>query len=141
MNRRELIQRVLAGGTVLVMAPSILESCTKGSSTDIGGVVSPGRIDLELSSPQNSSLNNTGGWLIVQNTIIINTGSGTFSALSSICTHQGCSVEYNSTAGNIQCPCHGSEFTTTGSVVKGPAASPLQKFAVSVTGNILTVLL
>ena len=141
MNRRELIQRVLAGGTVLVMAPSILESCTKGSSTDIGGVVSPSRIDLELSSPQNSALNIAGGWLIVQNTIIINTGSGTYSALSSICTHQGCSVEYNSTTGNVQCPCHGSEFATTVSVVKGPAASPLQKFPVSVSGNILTILL
>jgi cytochrome b6-f complex iron-sulfur subunit len=125
----------------MVLAPSILESCTKGSSTDIGGMVSPGRIDLELSSPQNSALNNAGGWLIVQNTIIINTGSGTYSALSSICTHQGCSVEYNSTTGNVQCPCHGSEFATTGSVVKGPAASPLQKFPVSVSGNILTIIL
>ena len=141
MNRRELIQRIFVGGTVLVMAPSLLESCTKGSSTDIGGVVTPTRIDLELSSPLNSALVNTGGWLIVQNTIIINTGNGTFSALSSICTHQGCIVEYNSTAGNLQCPCHGSEFTTTGSVVKGPATMPLQKFTSSVSGNILTILL
>ena len=126
---------------MLVLAPSILESCAKDYSSEVGGVVSPTRIDLELSSPLNSELDNTGGWLIVQNTIIINTGNGTYSALSSICTHQGCNVEYNSTADNIQCPCHGSEFTISGSVIRGPATRPLQKFPVSVTGNILTVLL
>jgi len=141
MNRRDLIQRVLAGGAVLVMAPSVLESCTKGSSSEIGGVATPSRIDLELSSPLNSALGSTGGWMVVQNTIIINTGNAIYAALSSICTHQGCNVEYNSSAGIIQCPCHGSQFTTTGSVVQGPAARPLQTFPVSVSGNILTILL
>jgi cytochrome b6-f complex iron-sulfur subunit len=141
MNRRDLIQRVFFGGTVIVLAPSVLESCTKSSTTDIGGVVTPTRIDLELSSPINSALDNVGGWLVVQNTIIINTGNGAYLALSSICTHQGCSVEYDSSAGILQCPCHGSEFATTGSVVRGPATKPLQKFPVSVDGNILTILL
>jgi cytochrome b6-f complex iron-sulfur subunit len=141
MNRRDLIQRVIVGGTVLVLAPSILESCTKGSSTDIGGVATPTRIDLELSSPLNSALSNTGGWIVVQNTIIINTGNGAYAALSSICTHQGCNVEYNSSSGNILCPCHGSQFATTGSVLRGPATRPLQTFPVSISGNILTILL
>lgn len=141
MNRRDLIQRVLVGGAVLVVAPSVLESCTKGSSGDMGGVVTPTRIDLELSSPLNSALGSAGGWMVVQNTIIINTGNGTYAALSSVCTHQGCTVEYNSSADRIQCPCHGSQFTTAGSVVQGPAARPLQTFPASVSGNILTIML
>lgn len=141
MKRRDLIQRVLVGGTVLVLAPSVLESCTKDSTTDVGGVVTPARIDLELSSPVNAALIDVGGWLVVDNTIIINTGGGKYSALSAICTHQGCTVQYSTDAGNIQCPCHGSMYSISGIVLQGPATRALQTFPVSVSGNILTVLI
>lgn len=138
MNRRELIGRVLAGSTFFVL-PSVLISCVKNSSSDIGGVITPGTIELELSSPSNSVLNNTGGWLIVQNIIVINTGGGNYYALSSICTHQGCTVEYNKGTGKIQCPCHGSVYSISGSVLNGPAPLPLQSFPISLAGDILTI--
>jgi len=77
--------------------------------------------------------------MIVQNIIIINTGSNNFVALSSVCTHQGCTVGYNSGAGNIQCPCHGSVYTTSGSVVAGPAPKSLQSYPVTLKNNILTI--
>jgi cytochrome b6-f complex iron-sulfur subunit len=139
MNRRDLIQRVLVGGAVLVLAPSVLDSCSKGGTNDPAGPAPGTKITLDLSLPANAALNNTGGSLITQNVIIINIGGGNYSALSSICTHQGCTVGYNSGAGNIQCPCHGSVYTTGGSVVSGPAPSSLTKYPVSVSGNILTV--
>jgi cytochrome b6-f complex iron-sulfur subunit len=138
MNRRDLIQRVVLGSTVLVIAPSILESCSKGSSNAPGGNL-PTKIVLDLTLAANSALNGTGGWLITQDVIIINTGGGSFSALSSICTHQGCSVAYNSGAGNIQCPCHGSVFSTTGGVLNGPASRALQSYPYTLDGNILTI--
>jgi cytochrome b6-f complex iron-sulfur subunit len=139
MNRRELVRRVFAGSTVLVLAPSVLNSCTKSYSTDTGSVVTPTRIDLDLSSSLNSALDNPGGWLIVQNIIVINSGGGNYSALSSICTHQGCTVAYSSGSGNIQCPCHGSVYSTSGSVIQGPAQRALQAFPVSVNNNILSI--
>ena len=47
-------------------------------------------------------------------------------AFSAICTHQGCTVEYDESAGRLQCPCHGSAFDPSdGSVVQGPAEQPL----------------
>ncbi|TAL66442.1 MAG: twin-arginine translocation signal domain-containing protein [Bacteroidetes bacterium] len=138
MTRRDLIQRVLAGGAVLVLAPSVLQSCTK---TDPGGNVPGTPIDLDLSLPENAALNTTGGSMIVQNIIIVNTGGASFIALSSICTHQGCTVGYNSGTGNIQCPCHGSVYATSGSVISGPAPTALRSYAVSKTGNILTITL
>ena len=139
MNRRELVQRILVGGTVLFVVPSVLESCTKGSTDDPGVNPTPTKIDLDLSLPANSSLNVDGGSMIVQNIIIINTGSNNFVALSSVCTHQGCTVGYNSGAGNIQCPCHGSVYTTSGSVVAGPAPKSLQSYPVTLKNNILTI--
>jgi cytochrome b6-f complex iron-sulfur subunit len=142
MNRRDLIHRVFLGGAVLVLAPEVLNSCTKNSSADPTGPVGNGNtINLDLTQPANAALTNTGGSLIVQNIIVINTGGGNYSALSSICTHQGCTVGYNSGSGNIQCPCHGSVYTTSGTVVSGPAPSALASYPASLAGNILTITL
>ena len=102
-------------------------------------ITNPGStITIDLSLPENLSLNTAGGSKIVQNILIINTGTKIV-ALSAICTHQGCAVGYYSGAGDIECPCHGSVFSTTGSVIKGPASSPLHSYSISKLGNILTI--
>jgi len=142
MNRREVVQKFLLGGTVLVLVPSVLESCSKDTTTDPAtnpsGNPAGSTLDLDLSLVENAALNTAGGSKITKNVIIINTGTS-FVALSSICTHQGCTVGYNSGVGNIQCPCHGSEYSTSGSVINGPAPLPLHSYPVSQTGNILTI--
>lgn len=141
MNRRELIQRVVLGGTVLVIVPSVFQSCTKTPVVpDPGTGNKPGtKIDLDLTLAANLALNTTGGSKIVQGIIVVNTGGGNFIALSSICTHQGCTVAYNSTASNFQCPCHGSAYSTSGSVINGPATVGLQSFPATKTGDILSI--
>jgi cytochrome b6-f complex iron-sulfur subunit len=141
MNRRDLIQRVLTGGAVLILVPSVFESCSKGGTNDPAGPAPGSKITLDLTLPANAALSNAGGSLITQEVIVINTGGGNYSALSAICTHQGCIVGYNSGTGNIQCPCHGSVYTTGGIVVTGPAPSPLTKYPVTLSGNILTITL
>ncbi len=42
------------------------------------------------------------------------------------CTHRGC--ELNVGGGIYSCPCHGSEFTTQGKLLEGPADEDLQTF-------------
>ncbi len=139
MNRRDLIQRVLLGGAVLVMAPSVLDSCTKDSTTDPAGPGPGSKINLDLTLPANAALTSTGGSVVSQGIIVINSGGGNYVALSSTCTHQGCTVAYNSGAGNIQCPCHGSIYATTGNVIQGPAPRALASYPVSLSGNILSI--
>jgi cytochrome b6-f complex iron-sulfur subunit len=39
------------------------------------------------------------------------------------------------------CPCHGSEYTTTGSVAKGPAVLSLRQFTTRFASNVLTIAL
>jgi cytochrome b6-f complex iron-sulfur subunit len=140
MNRRDSIQKFLLGGTVLLLAPAVLKSCSKDPESDENGNTPPAgtKINIDLSQPENAVLNTTGGSKIVQTILVANTGTG-YISLSSICTHEGCTVGYDSGSQNILCPCHGSKFTTTGSIVNGPAATPLKSYPVSKSGNILTI--
>ena len=63
---------------------------------------------------------------------------GVFKAFSAVCTHVGC-ICNKVVNGTIDCPCHGSEFKISdGSVVTGPAPSPLATRTISVSdGKIL----
>jgi thiosulfate dehydrogenase [quinone] large subunit len=71
--------------------------------------------------------------------IIIRHQSGALSAFSAVCTHTGCTVDFQS--GVIACPCHGSEFDpNTGAVLRGPAATPLPaKHVIERRGSIYAV--
>jgi Rieske Fe-S protein len=78
---------------------------------------------------------NGGGKIIGgKNIVITQPQAGSFKAFTAVCTHQGCIVSTVS-GGTINCPCHGSKFSIKdGSVVNGPAASPLAPVAITVEG-------
>jgi glycine/D-amino acid oxidase-like deaminating enzyme/nitrite reductase/ring-hydroxylating ferredoxin subunit len=50
---------------------------------------------------------------------------GELRAVSARCTHLGCIVAWNGAERSWDCPCHGSRFAPDGSVLQGPAVSPL----------------
>lgn len=52
---------------------------------------------------------------------------GELFAVSSVCTHLGCKVHWNSVETSWDCPCHGSRFRPDGTVIEGPAIAPLQR--------------
>jgi nitrite reductase/ring-hydroxylating ferredoxin subunit len=70
-----------------------------------------------------------------QKIVITQPQAGSFDAFTAVCTHQGCLVATVS-GGTINCPCHGSKFSiANGSVVNGPAASPLAPVSIKVQGT------
>ncbi|MBN2045851.1 MAG: ubiquinol-cytochrome c reductase iron-sulfur subunit [Anaerolineales bacterium] len=56
-----------------------------------------------------------------------------FYALSSTCTHLGCTINLGEE--RFDCPCHGSQFDLAGRVLKGPAASPLPGYQVRLSDD------
>ncbi len=50
---------------------------------------------------------------------------GQLKVVSAVCTHAGCIVLWNNSDSQWACPCHGSKFSTDGSVLQGPAEAPL----------------
>jgi cytochrome b6-f complex iron-sulfur subunit len=139
MERRQFIRNSLSAG-VLLAVPLLNSSCEKDEDPTNGGSGLPpgGDLMIDLNSTQYSALNSQGGFVLVSGIIVANTGSG-FVALSSTCTHQGCTISYSSANNNFPCPCHGAVFSTSGSVITGPATSPVKKYTVTQDGSILTI--
>ena len=58
-----------------------------------------------------------------RNVAVVRDGDGVY-AVSLVCTHLGCIVKPSATG--FDCPCHGSRFSSDGSVTHGPAPTALQ---------------
>jgi thiosulfate dehydrogenase [quinone] large subunit len=67
--------------------------------------------------------------------VLFRTKVGVF-AYSAICTHQGCTVSYDSSSKHLKCPCHGAEFDPANGAkaVAGPTQTALAKVKVKVSG-------
>ena len=141
MNRRELIRNIAAGTVTLFVVPTAFTSCEdEFPGPDDNNNPDNTTLTIDLTAAKYSNLGSAGGFVKEGDIIIINTGDE-FIALSNICTHQGCVVSYDSEENKLPCPCHGSVFSTSGSVLEGPADSPLKKYELTQEGDILTIVL
>jgi cytochrome b6-f complex iron-sulfur subunit len=66
-----------------------------------------------------------------QNTWVVRK-DGKIYALSTTCTHLGCTPNWLEREQKFKCPCHGSGFYISGINFEGPAPRPLERWAISV---------
>jgi cytochrome b6-f complex iron-sulfur subunit len=70
---------------------------------------------------------------------LVRLADGGFLALSSRCTHLGCSVPWDEASRTFPCPCHASRFDLRGEVLSPPAPRALDLFPVVIEAGLVKV--
>lgn len=143
MDRKEFLS-AFGFGLAAVCTGGCLTSCSKGGADSAGGGSGPTPpTGVNFTVDLNNEIKNVGESVTKNGVIVVRlaagTAAGSFSAVQVACTHQGTSIEFKSNLGNFVCPNHGSQFTTTGTVLNGPATANLKRYKIAVTGNTMTV--
>ena len=147
-NRREFVKDALTGigtvafGSFIMINQSSCSDSGPTAPTDSNGETS---ITVDLSLSENSGLLTVGGALALAANELDSSGmllyrqsESTVKVYSRNCTHAGCTIG-SFQNGTSTCPCHDSQFNTSGSVVNGPAVNPLQQYSATIVGNIVTI--
>lgn len=132
MNRRQFIRRleVLTGGAAALSAGGCLPF--QFANVTVAGrrlLVRAGDIGV-----RGALLDPPGGQLPI---FVFRLPDGGYSAVSTRCMHRGCPVE--PTADRLVCPCHGSEYSYAGDVLKGPTERPLRRFAATAESDVVAI--
>jgi len=70
-------------------------------------------------------------WKESNQTWIVNT-DGYLIAISTVCTHLGCTPNWLEAESKFKCPCHGSGYYRNGVNFEGPTPRPLERFRIYV---------
>ena len=149
ISRRELIKAAMAAGLTVTGVAGCNsggdETAERGEANGNGETNKPKGTALSKNADGTATV--AGGGKLAAGTAIMltlpdqrpallfKTKSGEVRALSALCTHNQCTVTWESSTETLHCPCHGSVFDAAGKAEKGPAKAPLEKYAVQVKGE------
>ncbi len=159
MKRGEFLRSLSLGTSTLMAVYCLgsLTSCSTGEMDPVSTPTTPGTssgvtgnattsagaisFTVDLTNATYAKLKTAGSFAIIGDLIVAYSTASAYVALSKVCTHEGTTVQYRSGENDIYCTNHGSEFTLTGTVDKGPAVAALKayKAVISADGNTLTV--
>lgn len=133
---------VLAAGALTACDESLTSPSSPSSGSQlpiVNGSASGRTVTVNVDSTP--ALANVGSAALVSssvgNFLVTRAAQASFTALTAVCTHEGCTVSgFNGT--QFVCPCHGSRYTLTGAVANGPAPRALQQFPTSFANGVLT---
>ena len=136
---------MLQGLGVATVGLVVLDGCmSSGSSLPTATSKTCGTCAcIDLADPSNADLMTAGGAMVINTegdtVMVIRMDATTVIALSAICTHAGCSLDFDAARERLTCPCHGSEFDETGRVTNGPARTPLKVYTATLANDTITV--
>jgi len=149
-TRREFCINACQTASVLTLGGALgvlLEACSSGNPVASGEElprISASVVNqtIILTIDPSSPLATVGSAALVQYPnsalLVARTAQDTFVALTAICTHQGCTITgYSNQV--YTCPCHGSQYSANGNVVRGPAAVALRRFQTQFANSQLTI--
>ncbi len=71
--------------------------------------------------------------------LLIVTEDGEYRAMSAVCTHLNCTVQYRPELREVWCACHNGIYDLNGRNISGPPPRPLEVFDVHVRGEEIVV--
>lgn len=136
--RRPLARRAFLLGSATAGAGAVLVACGRNGAGRPGGFGTRSVLASGTELTPASAVPVGGGTILdAEKTVVTQPVKGTYKAFSAVCTHAGCLVT-SLESGEIICPCHGSHFSIVdGSVVSGPAPSPLPATPVKRRGSMI----
>ncbi len=134
-NRRQFLQRTLAAIGLTTLAaflyPLVKYFSPPQEETGNRQFVL-GKKEIPLDGSVNIVFNNTP-------CVVINRADKGYIALSRVCTHLGCLVDYQQAQKRLLCPCHGGTYDLSGNVTSGPPPKPLKQFPLKVEGDSIII--
>jgi cytochrome b6-f complex iron-sulfur subunit len=135
MDRKEFLSMLGLGAATTVLI-TCAQACKKSNPASTAPSVD---FTLNLTDAANAPLKTNGGYIYSNGAIVARSVSGAYLAVSQACTHEGVSVQYQSSQNDFYCSAHGSSFSTNGAVIGGPAPSNLKSYNTALSGNNLHV--
>ena len=131
--RRRLIEILFGGGLfgfILSAVYPVLRYLVPPPVADLGGdeVVAAKVGDVK---PNGSKIFRFG----TRPALLLMTAEGEYRALSAVCTHLSCTVQYRNDLHQIWCACHNGTYDLNGRNISGPPPRPLEAFEVQVRGD------
>ena len=71
--------------------------------------------------------------------VLVRKKGGQLVALSAVCTHLGCIVQWEKDKQDFLCPCHAGHYSPDGEVTAGPPPRPLPRLPFAVADGAITV--
>jgi len=146
MERKDFIEQVgLSAASVLIFG--CMQACSKSDGpapskpTGSNNTAKPIDFTINITTNPYNSLNTAGGFYVdkTNNIIIARTLTNEYIAVSSLCTHQQVTIDFQASNNRFYCSAHGSAFFTTGAVLNGPAGAPLKQYKTALSGNNLRI--
>jgi len=132
MNKRNIMNLLLLGGAALPVAglggPYLLFFVPKSSGGGGGGQAAKDALGYDVKTASWLATHKTGDRSLAQGLkgdptyLIVNNDGGIENyGLNAVCTHLGCVVPWVGAENKFKCPCHGSQYDSTGKKIRGPA--------------------
>ena len=134
MEQKHTSRRNFLESGVAAIVASACGGCVLCGSRKPDLVIQEDEGALRLGKPDSQSLLASVASRLIQpegtdeKILVVHRGNGKLSAVSSICTHKGCDVDYDAELGHLVCPCHGSQYSLEGRNIEGPAERPLKQY-------------
>lgn len=143
-GRRRVLRAGVAGAGVVATA-GVCSGCALFNKNDLDLESDEKADTLTVALSRFPQLEQPDGFVYVKandgddRLVILRTAAGELVALSMVCTHWSCDVDWEKDEQAFVCPCHGSRFDTAGAVTEGPAEEPLRRYPLTEDGGTLVI--